>query len=831
MKFSARLLKKAGGYGGNGGGFFSNSPIQRGKPAQQDNQSIDKYLLELQATPETAGVTLTPAGEQGTQGHQAPWQVYHDYPLSRKKWKVYDPAQDPSLMNNPKRRHVGLPLPSEKMNMVGKKAGKTPADKPEYQQAARELLSMFRGNEPEDWQSPTQDFAAASGLEADWLFEALTREMQKRGLGSRIAAIFTKRKTALTGLWNDIMHPEAEPQQTRRQAPAAGSCPKCGGGLTRRGIPGGDSEMICTKCEYAPRSTPVMKGSAAVGEALPITEHEIPDDPRPGGTGDYDFYKADSSSPAGEEEWIAMKQMGIRGGLTASFLRNGARYTSGNPDYGLRWQEFDKNDRITTKEKWFTSSELREGFANKIEAKDNFKEFVAWSDPKEREEAPNVEALARQHQQHDSMCDLGNPVCKAYTDMRIADPGWWPGRNASKLAWQAPPPPPQPLAHVQKAPHIKRPAPPKGTPDMYIPANPAEMKKRKEQEKKMHDEYLRRNIEMTNIAHQKSGRFLTIAEAKAAFWNAVKDGKYSVTGSGDIIETATGRNLGKVGEKKPDYPRMECCGSITEHHKPNCPKQDKVFNDTLGRLYPKKAGHPLRFTVPTVDAGAVAAMLHEKGLSNFMMEQADPSDMTYVEFKSPEERTAAAELVKDAFRQQINSGKGFWQLWALPDMSGEPQKPTVYSSLQGEHRSLALRRTGFLRTGKTVDDATLLQAAGAFLQFLKNTPEGRRADTQGPEMELPNPNWGPREPQAYAGIRDWGVWEIPRDAEGDTEDYDWKELSEASGKKLDQYQKVFKTEAKTKFPGLKFDLSGSEKNWLSITVTQEKKVGPKAPVS
>jgi len=59
--------------------------------------------------------------------------------------------------------------------------------------------------------------------------------------------------------------------------------------------------------------------------------------------------------------------------------KQAADYTG---QFGLRWQEFDKNDRLVTKEKWFPSSELREGFANKLETKDNFKEFVAWSDPK-----------------------------------------------------------------------------------------------------------------------------------------------------------------------------------------------------------------------------------------------------------------------------------------------------------------------------------------------------------------------------------------------------------------------------------------------------------------
>ena len=154
--------------------------------------------------------------------------------------------------------------------------------------------------------------------------------------------------------------------------------------------------------------------------------------------------------------------------------------------------------------------------------------------------------------------------------------------------------------------------------------------------------------------------------------------------------------------------------------------------------------------------------------------------------------------------------------FSLPDQSGMADPQTMYSSLQGEHSRM--ERTGFLRMAKK-DEAVLLEACNAFVQFLKNTPEGRRADTQPAEMDRPNPNWAPRPPSAHAGIRYWGNWETPRDAEGDTEDYDWQELSADSSKKLDQYQKVFKAQAKTKYPGLKFDIGGSEKNWLEISVS------------
>lgn len=48
--------------------------------------------------------------------------------------------------------------------------------------------------------------------------------------------------------------------------------------------------------------------------------------------------------------------------------------------FGLRWQEFDKNDRVVINEKFFKTVELRKRFADKIEFKDNFKCFIAWID-------------------------------------------------------------------------------------------------------------------------------------------------------------------------------------------------------------------------------------------------------------------------------------------------------------------------------------------------------------------------------------------------------------------------------------------------------------------
>lgn len=51
-------------------------------------------------------------------------------------------------------------------------------------------------------------------------------------------------------------------------------------------------------------------------------------------------------------------------------------------EYGIRWQEFTKSGGVVTKEKFFTSEALREGYANKLQEKDNFKEILSWSEPR-----------------------------------------------------------------------------------------------------------------------------------------------------------------------------------------------------------------------------------------------------------------------------------------------------------------------------------------------------------------------------------------------------------------------------------------------------------------
>lgn len=48
-------------------------------------------------------------------------------------------------------------------------------------------------------------------------------------------------------------------------------------------------------------------------------------------------------------------------------------------DFGVQWTEFDKNDRMKRKKKIFKTEKQRDKFVEKLEQKDNFLRFDAWS--------------------------------------------------------------------------------------------------------------------------------------------------------------------------------------------------------------------------------------------------------------------------------------------------------------------------------------------------------------------------------------------------------------------------------------------------------------------
>jgi len=46
--------------------------------------------------------------------------------------------------------------------------------------------------------------------------------------------------------------------------------------------------------------------------------------------------------------------------------------------FGVRWMEFDKNDRTVIKDKFFDTQKQLDNFIDKLKKKSNFYKFVAW---------------------------------------------------------------------------------------------------------------------------------------------------------------------------------------------------------------------------------------------------------------------------------------------------------------------------------------------------------------------------------------------------------------------------------------------------------------------
>ncbi len=46
-------------------------------------------------------------------------------------------------------------------------------------------------------------------------------------------------------------------------------------------------------------------------------------------------------------------------------------------EYGIRWTEFDRNDRMRTKERFFKTEAALQRFIDKLTQKDNFYQIIA----------------------------------------------------------------------------------------------------------------------------------------------------------------------------------------------------------------------------------------------------------------------------------------------------------------------------------------------------------------------------------------------------------------------------------------------------------------------
>src|SRR5208282_846715 len=118
-------------------------------------------------------------GHRNSEGESAPWCIrQHNTDKILESFKSEEAAKE------------GL------RNMESHKGSVTPRS--EYPAYARELIAMF-GKDPEDiptdWQSPAQDYAAATGIDADYLYDAVLKELERRQPGApRFTASLLQRK-------------------------------------------------------------------------------------------------------------------------------------------------------------------------------------------------------------------------------------------------------------------------------------------------------------------------------------------------------------------------------------------------------------------------------------------------------------------------------------------------------------------------------------------------------------------------------------------------------------------------------------------------------------
>jgi hypothetical protein len=56
-------------------------------------------------------------------------------------------------------------------------------------------------------------------------------------------------------------------------------------------------------------------------------------------------------------------------------------HEASNIDWGIKWTEFARNNKLITKKKYFPSETARDKFIDKLEQMDNFNQIIAYLDP------------------------------------------------------------------------------------------------------------------------------------------------------------------------------------------------------------------------------------------------------------------------------------------------------------------------------------------------------------------------------------------------------------------------------------------------------------------
>jgi hypothetical protein len=151
----------------------------------------------------------------------------------------------------------------------------------------------------------------------------------------------------------------------------------------------------------------------------------------------------------------------------------------------------------------------------------------------------------------------------------------------------------------------------------------------------------------------------------------------------------------------------------------------------------------------------------------------------------------------------VDSPEGFvWYLTKEPFMPASKKKPEA-ATPQPVAKPIAPK----VEPKVAPKTANVQEALGELLRYvasIKSRNMWGNYDARGPERD--GDGW-------IAEIRDWGNWEIPRDADlepGDEEDYDWEELSDESGAKL----KSIVDDFSKRYPSIEFYWQTGEKNWI-----------------
>jgi hypothetical protein len=147
----------------------------------------------------------------------------------------------------------------------------------------------------------------------------------------------------------------------------------------------------------------------------------------------------------------------------------------------------------------------------------------------------------------------------------------------------------------------------------------------------------------------------------------------------------------------------------------------------------------------------------------------------------------------------VDSPEGYvWYVVKEPFMPASKKKAEPVAPVAAPQAALTPKAAPAV--AKTVNIEAALSDLLSTVKSIRSSSMWGNYDARGPEQD--GNGW-------IAEIRDWGNWQVP-DGEEDDGDYDWEELTDESGAKL---QKIVDEYAK-RYPTIKFSWQTGEKNWI-----------------